>query len=924
MSKQIDLFLFLVSFILLFQGTNFSSLSNGSWKPDSLLLESGVDSLKTQGDDSLKIEQPDTTKTSKKSALDADVFFGSTDSTIFTAQGIAYLFSNSAVKYKQMTLSSDVIRMSMDSSTVTAYSRRDSSGGAVALPKFDDNGTQYESEQIRYNFKTSKGIITNVVTQQGEGFVTGSKTKKMDNNDLNMVDGKYTTCDYHEHPHFYFNLTKARVRPKKWIVTGPAYLVFADVPLPLFVPFGFFPFSESYSSGIIVPTYADEMNRGFGLRDGGYYFAISDYIDLALRGEIYTKGSWGVSAVSRYNKKYKFTGSFDLARIVTVYGEKNMPDYSKATDFRIAWTHRQDPKANPYRNFSASVNFSTSSYDRNNLNSYYNSNDFTQNTKSSSISLTQRFPNNPLVLSLSASINQRSKDAMIDMTLPDFTISASSIYPFKRKNPVGKERWYEKIRFSYTGYLRNSINTKEDMLLKSSLIKDWRNGMQHSIPISATFNLFKYINITPSLSYTSRWYSSKINKSWDEVNRKEVTDTVWGFNRVANYSFSISASTKLYGFYKPLPFFGGKKIEAIRHMFTPTVSLSATPDFGAHRFGYWDSYGYVDPLTGEERKVDYNHYQHGMFGSVGRGRSGNINMSFSNNLEMKLRPSKRDTTNQSRKVSLIDNFNVGVSYNLAADSLNWSDINTSLRLKLMKGFTLNLSALFETYTYQLNENGNPVKVNVTEWKKNRIPGRLARTGTSFSYSISNDTFKKKKKNKDEDAMPPLEELPEEDLLDEDGNALTEEEIINRYREKQDQQKGKDKKTQQLDPDGYEPFKLPWNLGFSYSMSYGKGSFDKEKMRYAMKITHNLGLSGSISLTSKWRLSATGNFDFDTGKLAYMSCSVSRDLHCWQMSASFIPVGPYKSYNFMISIKSSLLKDVKYEQRSNPRDNIAWP
>lgn len=884
----------------------------------------GIDSLlMQQKDDSLTLTKNDSVPPAKKSALDDDVYFGSTDSTIFTANGLAYLFSNSAVKYKKMTLTSDIIRMHMDSSTVTAYSRKDSTGTATLLPKFDDNGTEYESRQIRYNFKTAKGIITDVVTQQGEGHVTGAKTKKLANNDMNMVDGRYTTCDNHEHPHFYFNLTKAKVRPKKWIVTGPAYLVFADVPLPLVLPFGYFPFSESYSSGIIVPTYADELNRGFGLRDGGYYFAINDYIDLALRGEIYTKGSWGVNAISRYNRKYKYSGSFDLSRIVTVYGEKNMPDYSKATDFRIAWTHRQDPKANPFRTLSASVNFSTSSYERNNLNSYYDPNSFTQNTKSSSISLTQRFSNNPITMSLSANVNQRSKDAMVSVTLPDFTLSASSVYPFKRKNPVGKERWYEKIRFSYTGYLRNSISTQEDLLFKSSLLKDWRNGMQHSVPVSATFNILKYINITPSLSYTSRWYSNKINKSWDEVNRKEVTDTVWGFNRVANYSFSLSASTKLYGFYKPLPFFGGKRIEAIRHMFTPTVSLSATPDFGAHRFGYWDTYGYVDPLTGEERVVEYNHYQNGLFGSVGQGRSGSINMSFSNNVEMKLRPSSKDTTNVSRKISLIDNFTVGVSYNLAADSLNWSDINTSLRLKLTKSFTLNLSALFETYTYGLNANGNPVKVNVTEWKKNHIPGRLARTGTSFSYSISNETFKKKKKNKDEDDMPDIESLPEEDRLDENGNALTEEEIINRYREKQELA-GKKKKAPGVDPDGYEQFKLPWNIGFSYSMSYAKGRFDKEKMRYAMALTHNLGLSASLSLTDKWRLSATGNFDFDTGRLAYMSCSVSRDLHCWQMSASFVPVGPYKSYNFMISIKSSMLKDVKYEQRSNPRDNISWP
>ncbi len=601
----------------------------------------------------------------KKSALDADVNFTSADSVIFTADGVAFMYKSSAVKYKDKTLTSDLLRMNMDSSLVNAYSRKDSSGKYIQKPKFNDNGTDYESEGINYNFKTGKGLIRNVVTQQGEGYVTGYQTKKQTNNDLFMIDGRYTTCDNHEHPHFYFNLTRAKVRPKKWIVTGPAYLVFEDVPLPLVLPFGFFPFSETYSSGILVPTIADEMRRGFGLREGGYYFAISDYMDLSLTGEMYTKGSWGINAASRYRKKYKYSGSFNLSRIVTINGEKNMPDYSEATDFRIAWTHQQDSKANPYRTLSASVNFSTSSYDRNNLNSYYDASRFTSNTKSSSINITQRFANNPLTLSMSSSLSQRSQDKSLSLTLPDFTMTASSIYPFKRKNAVGSDRWYEKIRMSYSGYIRNSINTKENLLFKSSLIKDWRNGVQHSIPVSATFNLLKYINITPSVSYVERWYSSKIDKSWDASSKKEVIDTVWGFNRVYNYSASISASTKLYGFYKPLSFLGGKRIEAIRHMFTPTVSLSSTPDFGAHRFGYWDTYTYTDD-SGKERSVNYSHYSNGLFGSPGQGKSGNINMSFANNVEMKLRPSANDTSNIAKKISLIDNFTMGVSYKLGS------------------------------------------------------------------------------------------------------------------------------------------------------------------------------------------------------------------------------------------------------------------
>lgn len=899
-------------------GSAQDSLISTSLQPDSLRQTIPSDSLTADSSKLTLKKDSVATPAKKKSALDADVRFTSADSVIFTADGVAFMYKSSAVKYKDKTLTSDILRMNMDSSVVNAYSRKDSVGKGVQLPKFNDNGTDYESESIRYNFKTGKGIINNVVTQQGEGYVTGYQTKKLSNNDLCMIDGRYTTCDNHEHPHFYFNLTRAKVRPKKWIVTGPAYLVFEDVPLPLILPFGFFPFSETYSSGIIVPTYADEMNRGFGLREGGYYFAISDYMDLALTGEMYTKGSWGINAASRYKRKYKYNGSFNLSRIVTVSGEKNMPDYSQAVDFRIAWTHQQDPKANPYRTLSASVNFSTSSYDRNNLNSYYDPKLFTSNTKSSSINITQRFPNNPLTLSMSSSLSQRSQDKSVSLTLPDFTLTASSIYPFKRKNAVGSDRWYEKIRMSYSGYVRNSINTKESLLFKSSLVKDWRNGVQHNIPVSATFNLLKYINITPSVSYSERWYSSKIDKKWDASSKKEVIDTVWGFNRVYNYSASISASTKLYGFYKPLSFLGGKRIEAIRHMFTPTISLSATPDFGAHRFGYWDSYSYTDD-SGKEKNVIYNHYSNGLFGAPGQGKSGNINMSFANNVEMKLRPSANDTSNISKKISLIDNFSMGVSYNMAADTLNWSDINASIRLKLTKGFTLNLSGLFETYTYGLDQNGNPRKINVTEMEKNHIPGRLVSTGTSFSYSLSNETFKKKaKKSTTTDTKE--EDVKLEDLVDEQGTALTEEALANR---KQLKDAEENKKNKQVDPEGYVPFTFPWNVGFSYSMRYGKSDFNKAKMHYNMAITHSLGLSASITPTPKWHLSASGNFDFETKKLAYMTCSLTRDLHCWTMSASFVPVGPYKSYFVTIGINASMLQDVKYEQRSNFNDNVTW-
>ena len=458
--------------------TLLDSISKDSLQSDSL----GVDSL---ANDSV-------TPKKKKAGLTSVVDYKANDSIVFTHGNEVYMYGKGVVQFDGMELNADQIEMNMDSSLVYAVGRPDSVGDIVGRPVFKDKSGEYESETMNYNFKTKKGYITNIVTQQGEGYLTGGQTKKMENDEFYMKSGRYTTCDNHDHPHFYLQLTQAKVRPKKNIVTGPAYMVLADVPLPLAIPFGFFPFTEKYSSGIIVPTFGDELARGFYLRDGGYYFAINDYIDLALTGEIYTKGSWGINARSAYIKRYKYSGNFDLSFITTITGDKGLPDYSKMKNFKIAWTHTQDTKNNPNMSLSASVNFTTSGYTRNDLNSYYNSNSFTENTKSSTVNMTYNFPNSPFSISTTANITQRTKDSTIAVSFPDFTLSMNRIYPFKRKHAVGSERWYEKISMNYTGLFRNSIETNQDKFLKSNLIKDWKNGMQHNVPISATFSIFKY------------------------------------------------------------------------------------------------------------------------------------------------------------------------------------------------------------------------------------------------------------------------------------------------------------------------------------------------------------------------------------------------------------------------------------------------
>ena len=852
-------------------------------------------------------------KKEKEQALDAPVVYECSDSIVFTNGGYAYLYGKGKVNYEQIELTADIITMNMDSSTVYATGVVDTAGVMQGKPVFKDGSTPYESQIMRYNFKTKKGFINNVVTQQGEGYVTSNDAKKDANDILYMQNGRYTTCDNHDHPHFYLALTKAKVHPKKNVVFGPAYMVVEDVPLPLAIPFGFFPFSSKYSSGFIMPTYGDEMNRGFYLRDGGYYFAISDKMDLALRGEIFTKGSWGVSAQSNYNKRYKFSGNVSLSYLVTKTGDKNMPDYSESKDFKITWTHRQDAKANPNSTFSASVNFATSSYERSNLDSYYDPNLYAQNTKTSSVSYSRTFADAGVTLSGTFNIAQTMRDSSISVTLPSLNISMSKKFPFRRKKRAGKERWYEKISVGYTGQLDNSIDTKDNLLFKSNLIRDWENGMRHNIPISATFQLFKYINVTPSFNYTSRWYTRRIKKDYDPAQQDVVvTDTTYGFYRVYDYNASLSLNTKLYGFYQPWKKLFGDKIQMIRHVLTPSVSFSAAPDFGKKRYGYYKTVTYTD-ADGEVRTEEYSPYEGSMFSYPGRGRQGSVTFSVANNLEMKVK-SDRDSTGV-RKISLIDDLSASMSYNFAAATRPWSDLSMNLRMKLTKNYTLNLNTSFATYAYEFDkETGRVVVGDRTEWSYGRF-GRFQGMGTSFSYTFNNETWKKWFGSDDEKENAGGEK---------DG---AEDKMTDRNSRKEGQ---KEKAT--LDADGYMAFKMPWSLSVSYSFNLRENTYgmdpnriNKKTMRYPYEIVHTLSASGNLKIANRWNMSFSTSYDFDAHKIAQTTLTITRDLHCFTMSCSVTPFGLWKSYNFSIRANSSMLADaLKWDKRNNSNNsNVQW-
>lgn len=853
-----------------------------------------------------------------KSALEEPVSYSAKDSITFDyTNSRAHLFGGSQVNYQNLQLTADDISLSLDSSLVHASGRPDSTGAIQGKPLFKQGEDEYEPDRISYNFKTHKAFISNVYTQEGEGFMQSREGKRDSSGVMYVQNGKYTTCDA-EHPHFYVSLTRAKMHPGKNVIFGPAYLVVEDVPLPLAIPYGFFPFSSSYKSGFIMPTYGDETTRGFYLRDGGYYFAINDKVDLKVLGEFYTKGSWGLSAQTNYKKRYRFGGNFYFSYQNTKEGEKNMPDYSVSKSFKLTWSHRQDAKANPTQSFSASVNFATSSYERNNLTSMYNPESYTQSTRTSSVSYSKTFSKVGLTLSGTFNLSQNMRDSSISVTLPTLSISQSRFNPFKRKKAAGKERWYEKIAMSYTGTLANSINTKEDKLFHSSLVKDWRNGMRHQVPISASFSVLNYINVTPSFTFTDRMYTHKVMQGWDTDRQAVQRDTVYGFYNVYNYNMSISANTKLYGMYRPMPWFGGKKIAAIRHVFTPTVSFSYAPDFSQSRFGFYDSYVKTD-ANGNVSTVRYSPFSGMMYGTVGQGMTGSVTMDVANNIEMKVRTDK-DSTGY-RKISLIDELGGSLSYNMAAKRRPWSDLNLRARIKLTKKYTYSMNAVFATYAYEKDENGRVYVGDHTEWSRGRF-GRFQGTAQNISYSISNETFrklfgKKQRSTTSDDELD--EELDEEEETDPTMQNVD-----------PDRKKGKTGANQEsngdVDEDGYLKFSLPWSINIGYGVTIREntqGRFNDKRMRYPYKLSHTLNFSGNIRISEGWNINFSSGYDFNMHKLSMTTASLSRDLHCFQMSCSMV-ISPYTSYNFTFACKAGTLADaLKWKKQSSYSSNIDW-
>lgn len=864
------------------------------------------DSLSLQSDTINTIKKP------KKNMVDAEVSYSASDSIVLSPEGQKFfLYGNAAIKYRDIDLKAAYIELDMDSTTAYACGVKDSSGVVQGLPVFTDKNGTYTMNTMKYNFKTQKAVIEHVVTEQGEGYVVSSRSKKMEDNTFYIKKGHYSTCDNHDCPHFYLHLTKAKFIPGKKIITGPAYLVLEDVPIyPLFIPFALIPTTSKYSSGVIMPTYGTETQRGLFLREGGYYWAASNYFDLATTGDIYTNGSWGLQMASKYKWKYHLSGNFSFRTITNIISEKDLPDYSKTKDMAIRWSHSPDAKANPYSSLSASVDYSTSSFEKNNIQNVVNTQQLATNTKRSSISYSKRFPVAPVNFSVNLLHSQNSRDTTIDLTIPDFTLTVSKISPFKQKNRVGEERWFEKINLSYTGTTKNYIHAKEFELKDKSFVNDWQNGVKHSVPLSMNLKFLKFFTASPSVNYTERWYFKSIEKTYDYDKQRLVTsDTIRGFNRVYDYSLGVGTSTKAYMFYTPDKRVFGDKVKAFRHVMTPSVGFSFAPDFGSPRYGYYNQIEYYDAKSDTVVHYQYSRYENAIYGTPSPSKSGNISFSLGNTFDMKVKDLK-DSTGVS-KIALLEGLSFSSGYNILADSLNFSRVNMSGRTTI-KGVGINFGGVFDGYAMDTTSRGTPVRVDRSYFKESGKPLRLESFNFSFGISLNNSKFKKNKdgeSNVDSDSLL----IPGEPVFDpNDPMGL------------KNKQKGDmaDKKMVKGD-DGYAKFAIPWTLSLNYSFRLIQDKFNKSTMTYDLKPTSDLNCNGTIDLTKKWKIGFSSGYNFEYKEFTQTNVNITKDLHCWTMSFNLVPTGAYKSFFFTIRVNSSMLQDLKYEKRSSPRDKAGF-
>ncbi len=643
-----------------------------------------------------------------------------------------FLYGNAKILYKDIKIEAGFIEIDWNTNVITAKPKLDTLGKKIQIPFFKEGEESFNAEEIKYNLKSKKGIIKQIKAKEGEGFILGNKVKKTENDILYLKNGDFTTCN-HDKPHFSIRSNKIKVIPGEKIITGPAYLRLFNFPTPLALPFGYFPNNQKKSTGLIFPSYGESANLGFFLKEGGYYFTLSDKADLSIKGDIYSKGSWGLKSLFRYKQRYKYSGNFDLSYGNIINSEKGFPDYSVKKDFFIRWNHKQDAKANPTLQFSANINAGSSTYHRNNT---FNSNEYLSNTFQSSVNLSKRWEGKPFSLSANLRHNQNTQTKIINLSLPDISFNINRIFPFKNLGKKGKESWFHKIGVSYSSNLRNDVSIADSLLFSKESIKSFRNGIRHSIPISTSIKVLKYFTFSPRINYTERWYTNQISKNFNSLDSTIITDTLNKFTRAGEYNITAGLNTKIYGLVQ----FKKGKIKAIRHVITPNLSFSYKPDFSNSQYGYYKN---IQSSTGNTE--EYSIMQNGIFGSPSKGKQGNIILNISNILEAKLN-SKKDTIKSTKKIKIFENLNVGSSYNIFADSLNLNDINLNARTRFLDVIDFTFSSRYDPYVVNENFTNN---VNKFELFENGRLARFTNANTTVGLTISNNTFKKKKEKEKE-------------------------------------------------------------------------------------------------------------------------------------------------------------------------------
>lgn len=851
-SNYICTFLFFVAVILCFNTKNAYS----------------QDSLFVQKQDSLDLK-----KNKKKAVLDARIDYSAEDSlTFFLDNKDVFLYNKAKIDYDKMKLESGFMTVNFDTKTLFAEGVKDSTYTITQSPIFKEGNTEYKSKELKYNFDTKQGLISNVFTKESDGYLHGEKVKKKDDHTMYISSGMFTTCDNEDHPHFGISFSKAKAITDDKIVTGLAWFSLMEIPLPVGIPFAYFPFTDGKKSGFLMPSYGNAANRGYYLRNIGWYFAINDYIDLALRGDIYTNLSYALNISSSYVKRYKYRGSIEFRYEDNHTGLKNTPSYSSSSDFKFRWTHSQEAKSHPYRTFSANVNLVSSKFNQytTNVSDYFN------NTTTSSIAFSTRFGSAwSFTANLGESYNINS--GAISLDLPSMTLSSIQFYPFRKKKSSGKRKWYEDISFSYRANLINTIDTYDSLLTSSDLIKNFRNGIMHSIPISSNVKILKHLNWTNSISYTERWYTNSLSKTYNPETDLIDKDTIYGFIANRNANFTSSINTRLYGMFT----FKKGFIKAVRHVINPSISFNYTPDFSEPSLGFYDFY-----TDKEGKRVYYSKTENGVFGSPPQGASGVISFSLGNNLEMKV-PDKNDTVEGMRKIVLLEAFNISSGYDLARDSVNWQPLRLTARTTLFKKLLINFSAAYTPYV--LNENG--VLTNELLWHKE---GRLfQKQNAQWTLNMSwNLNSKADHSQTTGDYHSPTEmqyspfSNPNEILSD------------------------------------HVDFSIPWNLtlGVNYSRL---SSYIVSIAGYQTNQSATLTARGDLNLTEKWKIGFSSGYDFINKDFTYTSIDFYRDLHCWEMRMNWIPFGPRQGWNFSISVKAPMLQDLKYEKRNDFRNRMEY-